>query len=385
MRQSTGGSPPAEDPATAIVGPPDMTMPGSEVLLFRGGALLAVVGVLALAIVLGRRALRRRRDRPVRGRKGPVAAGVVVGVGIALAVLNRPPPFFTPEFPPLPQLLPQAAFFYRQTADLPLHPDSDEQIASLGGHPVVPNAAATVRDGVVWGKPFNFVDGRTPRHRFRFHYSAGSDHVEYPISEPAYIQSMPTYGFDDHYIGVDLEHREMWEVITIRDWFGVWSGTAGAHWDLDDLRYPRGRTTASGLPILPGLFTWAEVDAGAVSHVITVTSPVSGRGEWVWPARGTDGVSDDPAAPPMGSWLRLRDDADLGGLGPQATVIARALQTYGAVISDTGPNFAVHGTPDARWDDADLATLELLSTDDFEVVDAQALMVAADSMEARSP
>jgi hypothetical protein len=73
------------------------------------------------------------------------------------------------------------------------------------------------------------------------------------------------------------------------------------------------------------------------------------------------------------------------GLGPQAAVIARALQTYGAVIADTGPNFTVHGTPDARWDDADLATLQQLHTGDFEVVDAAGLMVSAESMEARSP
>lgn len=379
------------DPSTtsgaseAIVGPPDMVMPGSEVLLFRAGVLLLVVGLAALVWVVLRWVLRRRRGRPSGSRVAFLVVGGVLATGAALAVLNRPPPFFTPEFPALPRLLPQEAFFYRRAAELPLHPDSSAQVAALGGLPIVPSASATVRDGVVWGKPFNFVDDRTPRHRFRFAYPAGSDHVEYPISEPAYIQSMPTYGFDDHYIGLDLESREMWEIITIRDWFGVWSGTGGAHWDLDQLRYPRGRTTASGLPILPGLFTWAEVDAGEVPHVITVTSPVSARGEWIWPARFTDGVSDDPSAPPMGAWLRLREDADLSGLGPQASVIARALQTHGAVISDTGPNFAVHGTPDARWDDADLATLDQLSTDDFEVVDAAELMVSEDSMEARAP
>jgi hypothetical protein len=362
-----------------------MTMPGSEVLLFRAGVLLVVVGAGLMCVVALRQVLRRRRGRTAKGRAVLVGAACVLVLGVLLAVLNRPPPFFTPEFPALPRLLPEEAFFYRRAAELPVHPDSAAQVAALGARAVVPSASAAERDGVVWGKPFNFVDDRTPRHRFRFHYAAGSDHVEYPISEPAYIQSMPTYGVDDHYIGIDLESREMWEIITIRDWFGVWSGTAGAHWDLDDLRYPRGRTTASGLPILPGLFTWAEVDAGEVPHVITVTSPVSGRDRWIWPARYTDGDSDDPSAPPMGAWLRLRDDADLSGLGPQATVIARALQTYGAVLADTGPNFAVHGTPDARWDDADLATLARLRTDDFEVVDASALMVSAESMEARSP
>ncbi|MEZ5350465.1 MAG: hypothetical protein R2714_14885 [Microthrixaceae bacterium] len=37
----------------------------------------------------------------------------------------------------------------------------------------------------------------------------------------------------------------------------------------------------------------------------------------------------------MGTWFRLRSDADLSGLGPQARVIAEALQEYGAVLMDT--------------------------------------------------
>jgi hypothetical protein len=379
---ATGGGT-ADD--LTIVGPPEMAMPGSEVLLYRGGVLLTVIAAAALGTVAGLRWLRKRRGRPPRRRGALYVAGALLLIGALLAIWNRPPPFFVPEFPPLPRLLPEGAFFYRRGSELAVVEDSESQIAALGGRPVVPNASAVVRDGVVWGKPFNFVDDSTPRHRFRFYYAKASDDVEYPVTDPAYIQSMPAYGIDDHYIGIDLRQREMWEIITIRDWFGVWSGTSGAHWNLDELGYPRGRTTASGLPILPGLFTWAEVASGEVGHVITVTSPVSRRGEWIWPARGSDGVSDDSAAPPMGAWLRLRADADLSGLGPQAAVIARALQEYGAVISDTGPNFAVHGTPDARWDDADLATLGQLGTAAFEVVDAAKLMVAEDSMEMVGP
>ena len=58
----------------------------------------------------------------------------------------------------------------------------------------------------------------------------------------------------------------------------------------------------------------------------------------MWPALGGDGTSSDPDAPPMGSWLRLRPDADLTGLGPQALVVARALQEHGVIAQDTGPS-----------------------------------------------
>ena len=84
----------------------------------------------------------------------------------------------------------------------------------------------------------------------------------------------------------------------------------------------------------------------------------------------------------MGAWFRLRGDVDLAGLGPQARVIAEAMQRYGVVLGDTGGSFAIAGTPDARWDDEDLATLRTLSTDDLEVVEAGSLMVREGSMEA---
>jgi hypothetical protein len=93
--------------------------------------------------------------------------------------------------------------------------------------------------------------------------------------------------------------------------------------------------------------------------------------------------SQDPDAPPMGAWLRLRAEADLSALGPQARVIAEGLQRYGMILSDTGPNFGIRGTPDARWSREDLRTLRTLTSTDFEVVDVSDVMVQPDSMEAR--
>jgi hypothetical protein len=85
----------------------------------------------------------------------------------------------------------------------------------------------------------------------------------------------------------------------------------------------------------------------------------------------------------MGSWFRLRADADLSALGPQALVVARALQTYGAVLADTGPGLTLAGEPDVRWDDADLATLTSLSMADLQVVDPTPMMVSPDSHQIR--
>ena len=88
----------------------------------------------------------------------------------------------------------------------------------------------------------------------------------------------------------------------------------------------------------------------------------------------------------MGAWLRLRADADLSGLGPQARVIAEGLQRHGLVLADTSnERFGLRGTADGRWDRVDLRTIGQLDAKDFEVVDQSGLMVAKDSMAARPP
>lgn len=368
---------------TEVVGP-DVVTPGSSHLapVFFGFVTMAFLTVAVVAFVLRRRRPAEIRRRPIV--LGGATAGVVVFAivtGIAL-----PPAFFTPEFPPLGRLFPDEAFLYRTTEDLPVAEQSDRWIETLPDLPVMAGFGGPASGGVVFGIPFNLVDDDTPRKPVDIKLATDRSFPgPYPITDPAYIESMPTYGFDNHYIAVDRKGRTMWELLSARAWFGRWQADAGARWDLDDLTYPSGSTIAAGLPLLAGTLTYDEVAAGEVDHVVYAGVPVTRRNESVWPARKSDGRSDDPDAPPMGAWLRLRDDADLSELGPQARVIAEGLRRYGLILSDTGPGFALRGTPDGRWDRADLRTLRSLTTSDFEAVDASGVMVSPDSMAARPP
>jgi hypothetical protein len=70
----------------------------------------------------------------------------------------------------------------------------------------------------------------------------------------------------------------------------------------------------------------------------------------------------------MGLRLRLRGDADLSGLAPQARVVAQAMQTYGVIVADNGSAWYLSGTPDDRWNNDDLQTLGSLTGTDFEAV-----------------
>jgi hypothetical protein len=313
-----------------------------------------------------------------------VAALAVVALLCAgLTARAWPPPFFTPEFPPVGRLFPDAAFFHRPIDDLDVSPDSERWIRAMRDRELFASFGGEVRDGVVWGVPFNPVDDRTPRTTVRFRSQRPSYDGPYPVADPAYIESMPTYGVDQHYVALDLRGRRMWELLGTTVWFGRWQADSGALWDLDSLEYGRWSTTASGLPLLAGTITYDQVAAGSIDHAIWAASPDIMPGASIWPARASDGWSDDPDAPPMGAWLRLRSDADLSALGPQARVIAEALQRYGLLLTDSSPNFNLRGTPDARFDRDDLRTLRTVRASDFEVVDHLDLMVDEDSMAAR--
>ena len=367
-----------------ILGPAEMVMPGSQHLLLVLAVWVGIAALVGLGIGLFLRLRRHRRQLPAKRPVATVALAVVLAVALLVGLANRPSAFFVPRFPALPRLFPEESFFYRPTGDVPVAPGSADMVAALGSMPIAAGASGEVVNGVVWGFPFNFVDDRTPRHRMRMTYPGASDDVAYPVSEPAYIQSMPSYGIDNHYIAIDLERRRMWELWAIRNWFGRWAAGSGAEWDLDSTAYPRGSAVAAGLPIMPLTYTYEEVASGSIDHVLSAATS-NGAPTFTWPARHSDGPSEDPDAPPMGTWLRLRPDADLSALGPQARVIARAMQEFGVVLTDTTSAFGLAGTPDARWDNEDLRTLRTLGTDDLEVLDSSTLMVDEDSMEAVPP
>ncbi len=365
---------------------PDVVVPGSQQLMPGVFLLLTLLAVVVLVVLLVRRAWRSSRGRTSGRPIGVAAVGAAVLVLGAATWITRPPPFFVPEFGALPTLMPEDNLFRRTVADLPLAADSERWTATIGDLPLTPGFGGTVVSGVVFGIPYNFVDDRTPRYDVDIvRWTDTSFPGPYPITDPAYIEAMPTYEFDMHYVGVDVATDEVWELISVRSWFGRWEADAGAHYRTDSNDYPLGSTIAAGLPLLPGTITYDQVASGSVDHVVLAGIERSAAGRWIWPARSTDGRTTDPDAVPQGAWLRLRADADLSGLGPQARVIATALQRHGLILSDTGPGFGLRGTPDARWDDADLKTLGTLTGADFEVVDPAGVIVSPGSLAVRSP
>lgn len=79
-----------------------------------------------------------------------------------------------------------------------------------------------------------------------------------------------------------------------------------------------------------------EVQSGSVDHVLKIAT-VTAADQYLWPMSGTDGTGVGPGVPVQGMRLRIRPDVDLSRLGlhPEALVIARTLQEYGAIVGDS--------------------------------------------------
>ena len=81
-----------------------------------------------------------------------------------------------------------------------------------------------------------------------------------------------------------------------------------------------------------------EVAAGAIRHVLKVSSGPETSSRFAFPMVGSDGDSANPVAPRQGLRLRIKRSVDLDALHlrPQARIIARALQRYGMYLGDNG-------------------------------------------------
>jgi hypothetical protein len=102
-------------------------------------------------------------------------------------------------------------------------------------------------------------------------------------------------------------------------------------------------TSASGLSMLAYLIRIDELKAGQINHAISLEIPEPRAGTWSWPANRTDGLNNDPTAPAEGERFRLDPTLDLTklNLSPGELIIAKAMQKYGLIVTDTAGVVAV--------------------------------------------
>ena len=207
---------------------------------------------------------------------------------------------------------------------------------------------------------------------------------------------------------------EMWQGIYLD---GPWTDSSNAEWPnvATNALTPQGQGTsdAAGLPVGPLLANADEVIGtgtptspnGTIQHPIRFTLNHM-LNYWVWPATQTAGVGScvasgsggsipveseiSQATPPSsctmsgaaGEIYRLKASVATpacAATSPQAAIIITGFRNYGIILADNGDSGGLIGTPDARWNDADLSCLTSLILSDFEPVNVSSLMVSNDS------
>ena len=307
-------------------------------------------------------------------------AGWLGGVLIDPPAGNAAPTGAAPSIGDCP-ILPANNIWNTRVDSLPVDARSDAWIASIGASTgLKADFGSGLYEGSPIGIPYVTVPGSQPEVSISFDYDDESDPGPYRLPPDAPIEG----GSDRHVLVIDRDACVLAEVFEATQLSpGAWSGGSGAIFDLtsNDLR-PSGWTSAdtAGLPILPGLARYDEVEAGEIAHALRFTVERTQRA-YLWPARHYASDNTNPNLPPMGARARLKANVDISGHPPEVQVILLALQRYGMLLADNGSNWFISGAPDPRWNDDNLRQLRTIVGDNLEFVDVSSLMVHPDSGE----
>jgi hypothetical protein len=222
-----------------------------------------------------------------------------------------------------------------------------------------------------YGIPYTVVPRGQARVPVTFNeYGSESDPGPYPIPGDALIEG----GNDHHVLVLEQGSCQLFETYHSSRSGSGWTAGSGAIFDLTTNALRPLRWTSAdqgGLPILPGLTRYDEVNAGEIRHALRVTFNHTQNG-FIAPATHPGGDSDS-TAPAMGLRLRLRADFDISHVTGHARVILNALRRYGLIVADTGLNWYISGATDSRWNDDDLGQLNDIPGTAFEAVNTGAI------------
>ncbi|MFL5804498.1 MAG: hypothetical protein ACJ8CR_22480 [Roseiflexaceae bacterium] len=273
---------------------------------------------------------------------------------------------------------------------LPVDPNSNAYIANINLDETTVHPDFGSFQYGYFGIPYNPVPQGQAKVAVDFDFADESDPGPYPIPPSPLIEGGGGSDGDRHILVLEQGACKLYETwASESNGNGTWHAGSGAIFDLNSnaLR-PAGWTSAdaAGLPILPGLALYDEVNAGAINHALRFTVWCTADA-YIWPARHKavpDACPDTPPAgtkpPPMGQRFRLKADFDISGFSPHTRVILTALKKYGMFLADNGSSWYLTGEPNAGWDDDTLVSeLRQVHGTDFEAINESSLQVNINS------
>jgi len=287
----------------------------------------------------------------------PTTGDIVPGLGLNASLVPRL--IFKPTSP-----------WNQPVEGLPVDPRSADIINFIGlDKGLHPDFGANWNGGP-FGIPYVVVSGTQARVPVTFDYDDESDSGPYPIPPDPPIEGGASSTGDRHILIVDADNWILYELFAAYPNGNGWRAGSGAIWNLNqNATRPAGWTSAdaAGLPILPGLVRWDEVELGNIPHAIRFTVRRTRRA-YLSPA--SHWASSDTASnlAPMGMRVRLKASFDISSYPPRAQVVLRALKRYGMIVADNGSDWYISGTADARWNDTEINTLKNVKGRDFEVI-----------------
>jgi hypothetical protein len=269
---------------------------------------------------------------------------------------------------------------------LPVHASSATWVNTIGATRNLHPDFGSFYLGAPIGIPFVVVPPTEPRVAVTFEVPDESDPGPYPIPANAPIEGGPSSSGDRHVVVIESGNCVLHELFySFPQTNGSWQAYSGARFDLRaNAMRPSGWTSAdaAGLPILPGLVRYDEVQAGEIKHAIRFTAPQTQRA-FVWPARHFASSLTGAQYPPMGARFRLKASVNISGYAPELQVILRALKTYGMILADNGSSWYITGEHNGLWNDGLLNRIKNIKGSDFEAVDTSGMVIDPNSAEAR--
>ena len=344
---------------------------------------------------------------------------------IAVPVIASPTPVVTPQPPSMGQgpmiggceVFPVTAVFNTRIDELarfPAHASSAVWISNIGSsralHMDFESNDNQLNASTYYGIPYNVVDGTaatTAWPSVSFDLNGGGWPDESHCAKPDATHSItqcsaqlaadrrfpfpnadiiktesgacndPASCGDRHVLVVEQGACRLWESYFSYKSNTQWAALATAAWDMKtNMMRPASWTSsdAAGLPVLPLLMRADEATAGEIRHAFRVTFRDSVLAKsYVWPARHAAG-GDTAGGIPFGALLRLKNDFDIPATwSVQSKAVARAMQRYGAYVSDIGSDAYFTGDPNAKWSAATLSELQRITMGSFEFVNIGAI------------
>jgi hypothetical protein len=156
----------------------------------------------------------------------------------------------------------------------------------------------------------------------------------------------PAAGSDAHLTVWQPSTDKLWEFWKLAQtstggWTARWGGemdnvsTNPGYFDHSGITDSWG-ATATSLPLLAGLITFADLKRGYIDHALALAVPQAEQGVFSWPAQRTDGRYTGGVALPEGIRFRLDPTVNVASLNlPKFdAMLAQAAQTYGIVLRD---------------------------------------------------